>query len=495
MGSLAAAASERRAHAVLVPYPAQGHVTPTLKLAVLLHARGLHVTFVNNESNHLRLLRTRGARALDGAAGFRFVAMDDGLPPCDADVTQDNWALCHSIWKTCLPRFKKLIAGLDADADADVSGFSRRVTCVVADSNMAFGLRAARELGLRCVTFWTASICGLLGYYHYQHLLDRGLFPLKSEADLSNGYLDTTVDLIPSMPTDLRLRDLPSYVRNTDRDDIMYNFFIDVTTTMSTLADAMVVNTFDELDTPLMDATTALFPPIYNVGPLHLTARNNLPADSPTAGIVLNLWKEQEEPLRWLDGRPPRSVVYVNFGSTTVMSKEHMLEFAWGLANSGYAFVWNVRSDLVKGDDGSDAFQLPPELTTAMEARSMLSTWCPQVKVLEHEAVGVFLTHSGWNSTLESISAGVPMVCWPFFGEQPTNCRYKCTEWGIGMEIPGDVHRGEVEALIREAMDGEKGKEMRRRVAELRKSALISAQCGGRSMQNLDKLIDQVLLA
>ncbi|VAH98924.1 unnamed protein product [Triticum turgidum subsp. durum] len=174
------------------------------------------------------------------------------------------------------------------------------------------------------------------------------------------------------------------------------------------------------------------------------------------------------------------------------MSKEHLLEFAWGLANTGYAFLWNVRPDLVKGDDKA---ALPPEFFVATEGRSMLSTWCPQEKVLEHEAVGIFLTHSGWNSSVEGICGGVPMVCWPFFAEQQTNCRYKCTEWGIGVEIGDDVRRTEVEAMIREAMEGAKGREMRRRVQELRQSALASARCDGRSMRNVDRLIHEVLLA
>jgi UDP:flavonoid glycosyltransferase YjiC (YdhE family) len=357
---------------------------------------------------------------------------------------------------------------------------------------MTFALRAARELGLRCATLWTASACGFIGYYHYRHLVERGIVPLKDEAQLTDGYLDTVVDWIPGAPKDLRLRDLPSFVRTTDPDDIMLNFFIHETAGMSQ-ASAVVINTFDELDATLLDAMANLLPPIYTVGPLPLTVRNNVPADSPVAAIGSNLWKEQEAPLRWLDGHAPRSVVYVNFGSITVMSNEQLLEFAWGLANTGYAFLWNVRPDLVKGGDSAGG--LSPEIAAAMEGRSMLSTWCPQAAVLEHEAVGVFLTHSGWNSTLESICGGVPMVCWPFFAEQQTNCRYKRTEWGIGMEIGDDVRRGEVEALIREAMEGEKGQEMRRRVTELRDSAVAAARPGGRSMRNVDKLIEEVLLA
>jgi UDP:flavonoid glycosyltransferase YjiC (YdhE family) len=301
---------------------------------------------------------------------------------------------------------------------------------------------------------------------------------------------DTTVDWIPVVPKDMRLRDLPSFVRTTDPDDIMFNFFIHETAGMSQ-ASGVVINTFDELDAPLLDAMSKLLPTVYTTGPLHLTVRNNVPEESPAAALASSLWKEQDAPLRWLDGRAPRSVVYVNFGSITTMSSEQLLEFAWGLANTGYAFLWNVRPDLVKGDEAA----LPPEFSAETEGRSMLSTWCPQAKVLEHEAVGVFLTHSGWNSTLESISGGVPMVCWPFFAEQQTNCRFKCTEWGVGMEIGDDVRRAEVEGMIREVMEGEKGREMRRRVAELRDSAVASAGRNGRSMRNVDRLINEVLLA
>nr|ONM04641.1 UDP-glycosyltransferase 85A7 [Zea mays] len=472
MGSVPPAEGDRRQpqqqpHVVMIPYPAQGHVTPMLQLAKLLHTRGFHVTFVNNEFNHRRHLRARGPGALHGAPGFRFTAIDDGLPPSDADATQDVPKLCYSTMTTCLPRFRDLIVRTNAEAEAEGRP---AVTCVVADSIMSFGLRAARELGLRCATFWTASACGFIGYYYYRHLVARGIVPLKNEAQLTDGYLDTVVDWIPCAPKDLQLRDFPSFVRTTDPDDIMLNFFIHEVEAMSQ-ASAVVINTFDDLDATLLHAMAKLLSrPIYTVGPLLLTVRNNVPADSPVAAIGSNLWKEQEAPLRWLDGRAPRSVVYINFGSVTVMSNEQLVEFAWGLANTGYTFLWNVRPDLVKGGDSAGA-GLPPEFLAATEGRSMLSTWCPQAEVLEHEAVGLFLTHSGWNSTIESICGGVPMVCWPFFAEQQTNCRYKRTEWGIGMEIGNDVRRGEVKALIREAMEGEKGRDMRRRVTELKGSA------------------------
>ena len=115
--------------------------------------------------------------------------------------------------------------------------------------------------------------------------------------------------------------------------------------------------------------------------------------------------------------------------------------------------------------------------------------------MLQHEAVGVFLTHSGWNSTLESLCAGVPMLSWPFFAEQQTNCRYKRTEWGVGMEIGGEVRRDELADILREAMDGEKGLEMRRRAVEWKKKAVKATLPGGSAEANLNKVINEVLLA
>ncbi|XP_062225351.1 7-deoxyloganetin glucosyltransferase-like [Phragmites australis] len=480
-----------RPHAVCIPYPAQGHVTPMLQLSKLLHARGFHVTFVNTEFNHRRLLHSRGAAALDGVPGFRFAAIPDGLPPSDADATQDIPALCYSTMTNCLPHLLSLLARINSDSA--VSGAPPPVTCLVVDGVMSFGYDAAREIGVPVAALWTASACGYMGYRNYRQLVDWGLVPFNNEAqlaDVAGGHLATVVHGASGMCDGVQLRDFPNFIRTTDRGDIMFNFLMRESERLS-LPDAVMINTFEDLEGTTLDAMRAILPPMHPVGPLILQERRTIPADSPLAGLGSNLWKEQGGLLEWLGGRAPRSVVYVNYGSITVMTKEQLLEFAWGIAGSGYPFVWNIRPDLLKGD----AAVLPPEFLSSVEGRALLTTWCPQEAALQHEAVGVFLTHSGWNSTLESLCAGVPMLSWPFFAEQQTNCRYKRTEWGVGMEIGGEVRRGEVAAIIREAMDGEKGQEMRRRAEEWKEKAVKATLPGGPAEVNLDRLIDEVLLA
>ncbi|KAF8023534.1 hypothetical protein BT93_F0903 [Corymbia citriodora subsp. variegata] len=474
----------QKPHAVCIPYPAQGHINPMLNLAKLLHHRGFHITFVNTEYNHSRLLRSRGPSSLDGLPSFRFLTIPDGLPPSDADTTQDIPALCQSTRKFCLPYFRDLLERLNEES---ATSGSPPVSCVVSDGVMSFTLDAAEALGVPEVLFWTTSACGFMGYVQYRNLIDKGLTPLKDASHLTNGYLDTIIDWIPGM-RNIRLRDLPSFIRTTDPDDLMIDFCLGETK-RAKRASAIIFNTFDRLEHEVLDALRAMFPLIYTLGPLHFLTEQ-LP-DDDTRSIGSNLWKEDRGCLEWLDSKPPGSVVYVNFGSVTVMSPVQLVEFAWGLANSGQTFLWVIRPDLVVGDTAI----LPPEFLATTRERSLLASWCPQEQVLSHPAVGEFLTHSGWNSTIESIAAGVPVVCWPFFAEQQTNCRYSCEEWGIGMEINGDVKRKEVERQVRELMDGERGKEMKRKAMEWKEMAREATRPSGSSSLNLDEVINKVLLS
>ncbi|VVA92180.1 unnamed protein product [Arabis nemorensis] len=473
----------QKPHVVCVPYPAQGHINPMMKVAKLLYIRGFHVTFVNTVYNHNRLLRSRGPHALDGLPSFRFESIPDGLPETDVDVTQDITALCESTMKNCLTPFKELLRQINAGDDVPP------VSCILSDGCMSFTLDAAEELGVPEVLFWTTSACGFMSYSHFYRFVEMGLSPLKDESYLTKEYLDTVIDCIPSMKN-MKLKDIPSFVRTANPDDIMLNFLLRETE-RAKRASAIILNTFDDLEHEILLSMQSILPPVYSIGPLHLIANKEIAEDSEIGKMGSNLWREETECLDWLDTKSRNSVVYVNFGSITVMTAKQLVEFAWGLAGSGKEFLWVIRPDLVAGEEA----MVPPEFLKETADRRMLASWCPQEKVLSHPAIGGFLTHSGWNSTLESLSGGFPMVCWPFFAEQQTNCKFTCDEWEVGMEIGGDVKREEVEEVVRELIDGEKGKKMREKAQEWRRLAEEATEHKlGSSVVNFETFVNKALL-
>jgi hypothetical protein len=286
----------------------------------------------------------------------------------------------------------------------------------------------------------------------------------------------------------IRLRDLPSYVRTTDPNDPVFKMVIEAVERAPTAA-GIVVHSFDALEQEVLDALSPILPHVYAIGPQQLLL-NHSPND-PLKSTGYSLWKEETECLNWLNSKAPNSVVYVNFGSITVITPQQLVEFGWGLANSKFMFLWIIRPDLVVGDSSI----LPPELLEEIKGRGLIASWCPQEEVLNHSSIGGFLTHCGWNSIIESVCAGVPMLCWPFFGDQQTNCKYACNEWGIGMEIDNGAKRGEVEKIVRELMEGNKGKKMKKKVMEWKKLAEEATGPHGSSSINLDKLVNEVLLS
>ncbi|KAK8710920.1 hypothetical protein V6N13_146229 [Hibiscus sabdariffa] len=468
----------KKPHVVCIPCPAQGHVTPMMQLAKLMHSRGFHITFVNTEFNHRRLLRSKGAEAVKGLPDFRFETIPDGLPESDLDATQDVPSLSDSTRKNCLAPFLELIAKLNTSEVPPVS-------CIVSDGVMSFGIEAGRLLGIPEFQFWTASACGFMCYLQYDELFKRGIVPFKDENFINDGTLDTPLDWIPGM-SNMRLKDMPSFIRTTDPDDIMFDFLGSEARNCLN-ASAIVFNTFDELEHEVLEAVVAKFPRIYTVGPLNLLGRH-VP-ESQFNSLTPSLWKEDTDCIEWLDQREPESVVYVNYGSVTVMSDYHLKEFAWGLANCKRPFLWMVRPDVVMGESAV----LPEEFFEEIKGRGFIASWCQQDLVLSHPSVAVFLTHCGWNSTLESISRGVPVICWPFFAEQQTNCRFACTTWGIGMEVNPDVNRNDVEALVKEMMEGDNGQKMKKKALEWKEKAEAATRVGGSSYNNFDRFIGEVL--
>ncbi|PIA38218.1 hypothetical protein AQUCO_02800114v1 [Aquilegia coerulea] len=468
-------------HAVCIPYPAQGHINPLLKLAKLLHNKGFHITFVHTEFTYKRILKSRGSDLLKGLPDFIFKTIPDGLPSSDDQITQDHGALCDSIDKNCLVPFRDLVNELNNNCNVPP------VSCIVADGIMSFTLDVAQELCIPEVLFWTTSAAGFMGYLQTPQLIQDDLLPIKDLSYVTNGYLEKTIDWVPGIE-DIRLKDLPSFfLRITDRNHISFTYNLKQVE-KSSKASAIVLNTFDELEHDVLNAIKPKLPPIYTIGFLHLL--DNKISDSRLDSIDSNLWKEDLDCLKWLDSKKENSVLYINFGSITVMTLQQMIEFAWGIANSKKTFFWIIRPNLVSGDSAI----LPPEFIMETKERGLLASWCPQEQVLSHPSVGGFLTHSGWNSTTESISSGVPMICWPFCGDQQMNSTYSCRHWSIGMEIDKNVKREEVESVVRELMEGKKGMEMKLQAIEWKQKAKEAVAPGGSSSQNIDKLIKEILL-
>lgn len=204
------------------------------------------------------------------------------------------------------------------------------------------------------------------------------------------------------------------------------------------------------------------FYPIKTIGPtipsMYLDKR--LKEDT---NYNLNLFKPNQEIscIKWLDTKPKGSVVYASFGSLSDVKQEQMEEIAWGIISSNFNFLWVVRD--------SEKIKLPKDLSRRLllsssskdenNNKGLVVGWCPQLEVLNHESVGCFVTHCGWNSTLEALSLGVPMVTLPLWVDQTTNAKYISDVWNVGVRVRarvGDiVTREEVEMRIKEVMDGE----------------------------------------
>ncbi|KAI7984183.1 UDP-glycosyltransferase 74F2 [Camellia lanceoleosa] len=158
--------------------------------------------------------------------------------------------------------------------------------------------------------------------------------------------------------------------------------------------------------------------------------------------------------MNWLKERPNGSVVYVSFGSLAELGVDQMEELAWGLGDSNCHFLWVVRS--------KEEAKLPKDFVRETSEKGLVVSWCPQLQVLAHKVVGCFVTHCGWNSTLEVLSLGDPMVAIPQWTDQSTNAKYVMDVWRMGLKVwrndKGIVRREETEHYVREVMEGERGK-------------------------------------
>uniref|UniRef100_A0A7N2M4X0 Uncharacterized protein n=1 Tax=Quercus lobata TaxID=97700 RepID=A0A7N2M4X0_QUELO len=231
-----------------------------------------------------------------------------------------------------------------------------------------------------------------------------------------------------------------------------------------TRASRIILNTFDDLEAPILCHIAPLFLNIYTIGPLNALVKTQIGDD-----VVLqclssssNLLKPDHNCITWLDSQPLRSVVFVSFGSIARVTRG------------------------VKGDD-----MIPAELEEATKERGFVVDWAPQEDVLAHPAMGGFFTHSGWNSVVESIDAGVPMICWPLFGDHQLNSRWVSEGWRIGLEMKDTCDRSTIEMMIK-TLRKHRREEIIYSMDQFSKLAHDSVSPSGSSYKNLEKLIEDL---
>uniref|UniRef100_A0A2N9F4Y5 Glycosyltransferase n=1 Tax=Fagus sylvatica TaxID=28930 RepID=A0A2N9F4Y5_FAGSY len=440
---------------VLVVFPFQGHINPMLQLATILNSKGFSITIVHpqfNSPNHAK------------HPEFSFVSLPDGLSKSNISPT-DLVALISALKTNCEAPFQQYLEEmLKVDDPHD------RVACVVYDGFMHFAQVVANNLKLPGINVRTSAVATLLFF---------AVFPRAHD----QGYISFKECLAQAPAPELQSLDFNDVLGPAEIPTPLLELRATVTHATKK-ASAVIVNTMHFLEQQTMSKVHEYFPsPIFCIGPFHKLA--------PPSASSTSLLKEDTSCISWLDKQAPNSVIYISFGSMVSMDEKELVEIAWGLANSEQPFLWVVRPGLVRGSEWIEL--LPESFKERVEGRGCIVKWAPQKEVLAHGAVGGFWSHCGWNSTMESVCEGVPMLCRPYFGDQGLGARYVCRVWKVGLELEGVLERGKIERAIRTLMVDSEGVEIRERAKDLKEKADLCLSEDGSSYNALNELAQHIL--
>ncbi|KAJ6843142.1 cis-zeatin O-glucosyltransferase 2 [Iris pallida] len=456
---------------VMLPLPAQGHLNQLLHLAGRVAAYNVPVHYVGY-ATHNRQARDRAdVRDYSTANPIKFhdvpvppTAFSAPPPPPNPNSTSTNFP------SHLQPAFDAALA-LDSHLLSllrSLSAASRRVV-LVHDSTMAFAASVASSLpNVESFSFHSVSAFTVL-FFHWQsrgRSPDRALSALP-ELSFQGCFSDEFLDFIR--------RQHEKTVSDSGR----------------------LLNTCRAIEGPFVDRL-ALEPSwqgqkVFAVGPL-----NPLNPRKGAGGA------SRHKCLDWLDRQPENSVIYVSFGTTSTLPKEQVLELAYGLESSNQRFVWVLRdadrSDIyaAAADDADEKVVRAREVILNCERGMVLGGWAPQLEILAHPSTGGFLTHCGWNSCMESMSMGVPMLAWPMHSDQPRNTMLVTEVLRVGAVAREWAKREEVlpAAKIRDSivrlMVGKEGLAMRRRAQMVGEAIRGATMEGGTSKEDLDSFMDYV---
>ncbi|KAL6218877.1 hypothetical protein ACLB2K_012084 [Fragaria x ananassa] len=260
----------------------------------------------------------------------------------------------------------------------------------------------------------------------------------------------------------------------------------------------VIVNSFYEIEPAYVDHyRNVLGIKAWHIGPTFLCHKEI--EDKAHRGLENSI--HGHECQKWLDSKKPNSVIYVSFGSVVKFDDAQLMEIALELEASRQQFIWVVKKD-EKKDQESNEDWLPEGFEKRVEGRGqVIRGWAPQVQILEHVAVGGFVTHCGWNSTLEAVSAGVPMATWQAFADQFYNEKLVTQILGIGVGVGvsnwarfgGERVKSEaIKKVVKQIMVGEEAEEMRSRAKKFGEMARMSVKEGGSSYKDLNRLIEEL---
>ncbi|KAG2657388.1 hydroquinone glucosyltransferase-like [Panicum virgatum] len=468
--SASTVAASSRPHVVLVASPGAGHLIPMAELARRFVAHhGLAATLVtftdlSAPNANSAILSSLSASQVSTVA-LPAVSLDD--LPSDAHIG----TVLMELMGRSIPHLRALLRDISSAAP---------LAALVPDFFGSTVLPLAAELGVPGYIFCPSNLT--------VHALMRSAVELNDGA-ASGEYRDLP-DVL-RLPGGLLLRreDYADGFKNSKQP--IYAHLIEAGRRYRA-ADGFLVNTFHEMEPGNAEvleqaAEQGTFPPAYPVGPLIRPS-----SDEDDASACLD----------WLDRQPTGSVVYVSFGSAGSLSVEQTAELAAGLEDSGQRFLWVVRMPSLDGgnsamftgrggsdkDDDDPLAWLPEGFLERTSGRGLaVASWAPQVRVLSHPATAAFVSHCGWNSTLESVASGVPMVAWPLDSEQRTNAALLSEN--VGVALRPRAARAEIAAAVREVMGGEeKGRAVRLQAGELQQAAARACAPGGSSWQMLEEV-------
>ncbi|KAI3697064.1 hypothetical protein L6452_29796 [Arctium lappa] len=441
-------------HFLVVSFSFQSHINPALRLATKLTRAGARVTFATTV-NGLNKLKTRPS-----IPGLSYDSFSDGHDG-DAGAVKlpDYFQQIELIGSINL---KNLLLTKAKQA--------QKVDFIIYGMCLPWVANVARELHVPSAFFFIQSAAIFSLVYQF----------LKTDGGVINSNIDTTGELeIPGLPL-LRSGEIPNFLRPTE--PVFHVFRQHIETLEKHPNPCMLINTFDGLEEESIKSIPDRIN-IFSVGPLVPGA-----TEEPFICDIFHD-SDRENYLRWLDSKPAKSVVYVSFGSLVELGKKQKEEILEGLIEAGHPFLWVIRDH---GEDDEVATSYRAAAAVA-EGGGLIVRWCSQVEVLNHFAIGCFVSHCGWNSVLESMVGGVAVVGCPQFSDQMMNVKMVEEVWGNGVKAVADgggvVGREEIRRCLEVGMGGE---EIKKKCERLKTTAMEAVVDGGPSHSNLKRLMESL---